>query len=105
MYDCLDLCLWGRGRLGWVVANLTQTWSSLVKGSFRAGHKSIQYVIYQVSQEKGLTGFSPGISSNEREMKVMHKWQAQAKKKPAVQEPAGQDMRRDKAGSRHALPL
>lgn len=79
--------------------------SSLVKGSFRAGHKSIQYVIYQVSQEKGLAGFSPGDSSNERKMKAAHEWRVSGKKKPAGQASAGEDMRRDKAGSRHALPL
>src|SRR5215475_3835512 len=77
----------------------------LLKGSFRAGHKSIQYVIYQVSQEKGLAGFSPGVSSNERKMKAAHEWPASCKKKPAVQASAGEDMRRDKAGSRHALYL
>jgi hypothetical protein len=79
--------------------------AKLAQGSFRAGHKSIQYVIYQVSQEKGLAGFSPGVSSNERKMKAAHEWLGQVKKKPARQASAGEDMRRDKAGSRHALSL
>jgi hypothetical protein len=61
-------------------------------------------VIYQVSKAKETTGFSPGYWSKESEMKEML-ISTQGQKKARKLGLAGEDMRRDKAGSQHALPL